>query len=292
MHLTWHAANGDTLVIADPSRALPEPPFRYLSSEGFGGTDNEIQTRRGAYQDGTTLQQVRLSPRTLMIRFLILAADRAGVEQKRRRIAAAYNPRNGLGTLVWTQEDGSQYALRCVALSGSPTFLAGRTSQGRSWQEVIVDLQAPDPCWFDAAATRVPLAGLTGGLAFPAFFPASFAAMGSTMIVVNKGDIAAPIRIEIPGPCLNPVVENLTTGERLALTLDVAEGQTVLIDTTYGSLLCRLQARNGTQTNAMQYLTPDSTFWQLEPGENIVTYSAASGSAAVTIEYASRYTGV
>lgn len=292
MHLTWLAANGDTLVIADPSRALPEPPFRYLSSEGFGGTDNEIQTRRGAYQDGTTLQTVRLSPRTLMVRFLILAADRAGVEQKRRRTAAAFNPRYGPGTLVWTQEDGSQYALRCVALSGSPTFLAGRTSQGRSWQEVIVDLQAPDPCWFDAEATTLPLAGITGGLAFPAFFPASFAAMGSTMIVVNKGDIAAPIRIEIPGPCLNPVVENLTTGEQIALTLEVSEGETVIIDTAYGNILCRLQAANGTQTNAMQHLTPESTFWQLQPGENIVTFSTPSGSVEVSIEYASRYTGV
>lgn len=76
------------------------------------------------------------------------------------------------------------------------------------------------------------------------------------------------------------------------LTLDVAEGQTVLIDTTYGSLLCRLQAANGTQTNAMQYLTSDSTFWQLQPGENIVTFSAPGGSAGVSIEYVSRYTGV
>jgi len=292
MHLTWFAANGDTLVIADPSRALPEPPFRYLSSEGFGGTDNEIQTRRGAYQDGTTLQTVRLSPRTLMVRFLLLAADRAGVEQKRRRIAAAFNPRNGLGTLVWTQEDGAQYALRCVALSGSPTFLAGCSSQGRSWQEVVVDLQAPDPCWFDAEATTLPLAGLTGGLAFPAFFPASFAAMGSTMVVVNKGDIAAPVRIQIPGPCLNPVVENLTTGEKIGLQMEVDEGETILIDTAYGNLLCRLQAANGTQTNAMQYLSSDSTFWQLQPGENIVTFSAPGGSAEVAIEYASRYTGV
>ena len=292
MHLTWHAANGDTLVIADPSQAVPEPMFRYLSSDGFGGTDNEIQTRRGAYQDGTTLQTVRLSPRTLMIRFLILAADRAGVEQKRRRIAAAFNPRYGPGTLVWTQEDGAQYALRCVALSGSPSFTPGRQAQGRVWQEVVVDLQAPDPCWFDAAATTLPLAGLTGGLVFPAFFPASFAAMGSTMIVVNEGDIAAPIRIEIPGPVLNPVVENLTTGEQIALTLDVLEGQTILIDTAYSNLLCRLQASNGTQTNAMQYLSSDSTFWQLVPGENIVTFSAPSGSVVVSIEYASRYTGV
>ena len=292
MHLTWHAANGDTLVIADPSRALPEPPFRYLSSEGFGGTDNEIQTRRGAYQDGTTLQTVRLSPRTLMVRFLLLAPDRAGVEQKRRRIAAAFNPRYTPGTLVWTQEDGTQYALRCVALSGSPSFTPGRQAQGRVWQEVIVDLQAPDPCWFDAEATTLPLAGLTGGAAFPIVFPCSFAVMGSTMAVQNAGDIAAPVRITIPGPCLNPVVENLTTGEQIALTLEVDEGQTVLIDTAYGNLLCRLVASNGTQTNAMQYLTPESTFWQLQPGENIVTFSTPSGSVVVSIEYASRYTGV
>ena len=292
MHLTWLAANGDTLVIADPSQALPEPPFRYLTSEGFGGTDNEIQTRRGAYQDGTTLQTVRLSPRTLMIRFLALAADRGGVEQKRRRIAAAFNPRNGAGTLVWTQEDGSQYALRCVALSGSPSFTSGRQAQGRVWQEVIVDLQAPDPCWFDATATTLPLAGLTGGATFPISFPCIFAVQGSTRVIINEGDIAAPVRIQIPGPCLNPVVENLTTGEQIALTLDVLEGQTVLIDTAYGNLLCRLQASNGTQTNAMQYLSSDSTFWQLQPGENIVTFSAPSGSVEVTIEYASRYTGV
>ncbi len=292
MHLTWHAANGDTLVIADPSRALPEPPFRYLTSEGFGGTDNEIQTRRGAYQDGVTLQSVRLSPRTLMIRFLVLAVDRAGVEQKRRRIAAAFNPRYGHGTLVWTQEDGSQYALRCVAVGGSPQFLAGRNSQGQVWQEVIVDLQAPDPCWFDAEATTLPLAGLTGGASFPIAFPASFAVMGSTMVVLNAGDIAAPVRITIPGPCLNPVVENLTTGEQIALTLEVDAGETVLIDTAYGNLLCQLQAANGTQTNAMQYLSSDSTFWQLLPGENIVTFSTPGGSAEVSIEYASRYTGV
>ena len=292
MHLTWHAANGDTLVIADPSQALPEPPFRYLTSEGFGGTDNEIQTRRGAYQDGVTLQTVRLSPRSLMIRFLALAADRGGVEQKRRRIAAAFNPRYGPGTLVWTQEDGTQYALRCVALSGSPTYLAGRTSQGRSWQEVIVDLQAPDPCWFDAEATTLPLAGLTGGATFPISFPCIFAVQGSTRVIINEGDIAAPVRIQIPGPCLNPVVENLSTGEKIALALEVEAGQSVLIDTAYGNLLCRLVASNGTQTNAMQYLTPESTFWQLQPGENIVTFSTPSGSVVVSIEYASRYTGV
>ena len=44
--------------------------------------------------------------------------------------------------------------------------------------------------------------------------------------------------------------------------------------------------------NAMQYLTAESTFWRLQPGVNIVTFSTPSGSVEVTIEYASRYTGV
>ena len=43
---------------------------------------------------------------------------------------------------------------------------------------------------------------------------------------------------------------------------------------------------------ATAHLTAESTFWQLEPGVNIVTFSAPSGSVEVSIEYASRYTGV
>ena len=51
-------------------------------------------------------------------------------------------------------------------------------------------------------------------------------------------------------------------------------------------------APSSTQTNAMQYLSSDSTFWQLVPGENIVTFSTSSGSVEVANEYVSRYTGV
>ena len=88
------------------------------------------------------------------------------------------------------------------------------------------------------------------------------------------------------------MVENLSTGEKIRLQMEVDEGETILIDTTYGNLLCWLQASDGIQTNAMQYLSSDSTFWQLVPGENIVTFSTLSGSAEVAIEYVSRYTGV
>lgn len=292
MYLTWTGNNGDELVIADPSVSFPEPPFRFVTHEGFGGPEYDVQTLRGAYQDGATVQNVRLMPRNLMVRFLITAVDRVGVEQKRRRVAAAFNTRYGHGTLVWTQEDGARYGLRCRSLSGSPQFLAGRKSQGRVWQEVVVDLIAADPNWYDADALPIILSSNTGGLSFPAAFPAFFGVAGSSMEIINSGDISTPIQVEIPGPCTNPSIENLTTNETIELTLTVASGETVLIDTTYGGLYCRLRSSAGVESNAMQYLSEDSVFWQIVPGVNIVTYTAASGSGLVTVKCPSRYTGI
>ncbi len=115
---------------------------------------------------------------------------------------------------------------------------------------------------------------------------------GSTLEIMNTGDIASPIHVEIPGPCTNPNLENLSTNEIISLTLAVADGETVVIDTTYSALYCRIRSPSGTESNAMQYLTDDSTFWQIIPGINIVTYTAASGSGTVTIKCPSRYTGI
>ena len=118
------------------------------------------------------------------------------------------------------------------------------------------------------------------------------AAMGSTMVVVNEAGTGPPRSGSRSRPVLKPSRGEPDDGEQIALTLEVDAGKTILIDTAYGNLLCWLQASDGTQTNAMQYLSSDSTFWQLVPGENIVTFSTPSGSVEVAIEYASRYTGV
>ncbi|MFA6897573.1 MAG: phage tail domain-containing protein [Patescibacteria group bacterium] len=292
MYLEWTGYNGDTLVIADPSFSIPTPPFRYITLDGFGGPDYDIQTLRGAYQDGAAVQNVRLMPRNLMIRFLITSANREDVELKRKKVATAFNTRYGYGTLIWTQESGERYGLRCWTQSGSPQFISGRKSQGKVWQEVTVDLVAPDPCWYDADAETLLISSNTGGLSFPASFPASFGVAGSTLEIMNTGDIASPIHVEIPGPCTNPNLENLSTNEIISLTLAVADGETVVIDTTYSALYCRIRSPSGTESNAMQYLTDDSTFWQIIPGINIVTYTAASGSGTVTIKCPSRYTGI
>lgn len=289
MKLRWISAEETEIIIETPSADSLNPQYIYQTHSGFGGADSEISSQRGAYQDGEILKSVYLTARRLSIQFYIIADSLRNIQVRRRLISRIFNSRAGLGTLIWTQEDGTEYAISCIADSGSPSFTSDWSDK---WQHVIVDFVAPDPCWYAYPTTEMHLAGLSGGAVFPAEFPIEFATQGATRVVENLGGIPAPIRISIAGPITNPVLENLTTGQKLELTLDVASGESVEIDTTYGALYCRHIATDGTQTNAMPYLSDDSEFWQIEPGENVITYSATSGSAEVMITFASRYTGV
>lgn len=261
-----------------------------MTHSGFGGSESEISLSRGAYQDGQTLQSKYLSSRRLSITFVILANTATTLQSRRRAVAKAFNSSTP-GVLVWTQADGSEYALNCITDSGSPSYPQG-SQAGETWQTVILDMIAPDPCWYSFPEDELHLAGLTGGATFPITFPATFATMGATAAVWNHGGKPAPVQISIYGPILNPVVTNMTTSQKIALTLDVADGESVEINTTYGALSCYHVATNGTRTNAMAYLSADSVFWTLDPGENILTYTATSGSAEVVVNYVSRYSGV
>ncbi|WP_343241202.1 phage distal tail protein [Methanoculleus sp. UBA45] len=286
MHLQWHAVNGAILDIREPDQEIPDPPYVYLTSSGFGGGGCDVQTVTAPYQHGSTFLAALLVPRSLSLTFMIRAQDTEDLYARRRAITRAFSPAAGEGRLVWIQGERS-FSLRCVVGSASPAFPQGRQSAGPTWQTVTVDLTASDPCWFEDALEQ-HLQGLAGGLAFPVAFPAHFAFVSPTVTIDNPGDVESPVTIRVTGPALNPVITNATTGESIGLTVDLAPGEWVEIRTAFGAASCRLHDGS----SAMGAVQPGSTFWQLQPGENIVTLSTPSGSVVVSIEYASRYTGV
>lgn len=152
---------------------------------------------------------------------------------------------------------------------------------------MTVDLTASDPCWYEDEHEQ-HLQGVTGGLVFPAVFPAHFAFVSPTVTIDNPGDVESPVTIRVTGPATNPVITNATTGESIGLTLDLAAGEWVEIRTTFGAASCRLA--NG--SSAMGAVQPGSTFWQMQPGPNTLTYADSGGDAKVLIQYSPRYTGV
>ena len=146
--------------------------------------------------------------------------------------------------------------------------------------------------WHAANGNTLTVSGLTGGATSPISFSCTFVVQGSMRVIINEGVKPPPSESRSPGPALTRWTRTSRPGRRSGCRWRSMKGRRSSSTSRTENLFCWLQASDGIQTNAMQYLTAESTFWQLEPGVNIVTYSAASGSATVTIEYASRYTGV
>lgn len=286
MHLQWVSAGGAILDIREPDQEIPDPVYVYLTSSGFGGGGCDVQTVQAPYQHGATFLAALLVPRSLSLAFMIRAQDTEDLYARRRVITKAFSPAAGEGRLVWIQGERS-FSLRCVVGSASPAFPQGRQSAGPTWQTVTVDLTASDPCWFEDAREQ-HLQGLAGGLAFPVAFPAHFAFVSPTVTIDNPGDVESPVTIRVTGPALNPVITNATTGEQIGLTLDLAAGEWVEIRTTFGAASCRLH--DG--PSAMSAVQPGSVFWQMQSGDNVLTYTDSGGDASVLIQYSPRYTGV
>jgi hypothetical protein len=102
-------------------------------------------------------------------------------------------------------------------------------------------------------------------------------------VIENSGTSQiVPKTITITGPCTGPRIENVTSGEYIDFTSDLAvlTGESLIITPEIGT--CYLQATTGTLTNVLQYLVSESIFWKLSSGNNVIRLSAATMAAGCT----------
>ena len=78
---------------------------------------------------------------------------------------------------------------------------------------------------------------------------------------------------------VDPLVTNSTTGESIEThDLTLLTGEKLLIDTNPDAPSVVHVTAAGVETDAWNKIEFVSTFWQLEPGENTIVFSATSGS--------------
>ena len=151
-----------------------------------------------------------------------------------------------------------------------------------------VEFVATDPRIYSQAATTqtVSQASVSGtGLVFPITFPLSFggAVSGGQFVANNAGEFAAPWTATISGPIVNPVLENVTTGQTVAFTGSLTTGETLVISSIDHSILF-----NGTASR-YSWLVVGSSWWELVPGDNTVRLAGTSGSGSVSFTYRSAW---
>ena len=146
-----------------------------------------------------------------------------------------------------------------------------------------------DPSIFsdDLSSDTVPLADPGGGRSYPLTFPRVFGSggvAGGVIFATNQGNYATRPVATIVGPCVNPSIENVDTGEVMAFTITLASTDTLVVDFDARTVELNGASRYSTKTTA-------STWFELAPGTTEIHFTASSftAGAELTLEWRSAW---
>jgi len=110
------------------------------------------------------------------------------------------------------------------------------------------------------------------------------------LMVYNNGDVQSDAIIRFVGPAVTPYVENQTTGERIEVDRELDEGDVLEINSETGRVdIIDVDGRH----NAFNYITDDSEFITLAPGDNEIEFGSAGGALGyIEIRGIERYAGI
>jgi hypothetical protein len=202
-------------------------------------------------------------------------------------LAGLMNP--GLRLYAYIQRPGWSTERRAVVRSSAFTCAPGVVRQAQCvWK-------MPAAVFEDSvlsSATLTPSGSAEGGFSFPLSFPLSFnfgLVPGAGFVSVAGNIPAVPI-ISIYGPCTDPLVRLVATGQQVAFKgLTVADGDFLQID-----LGNRTVHMNGDPAQS-RYSTLDftsSSWWTLPVGANqqvVFSAQAPSGACQAIISWRSRW---
>lgn len=125
----------------------------------------------------------------------------------------------------------------------------------------------------------VGLQNVGTGRTYPLTFPRVYGggSSGGTILAVNSGNYPTRPVATIGGPCVNPRIENIGTGEFMELVIALGSSDLLVID---------FDAKTIELNGASRYSakTFDSTWWELAPGTTDVHFTANAFTLGATCE--------
>jgi len=268
----------DRFLISEAGNGMP--PIKYIEA-------------RGPFQHGKTLYDYRLDARTIQIVFRENACSRSAYWANRANVLNILRPNRqlvdtfALGHLLKVLPDGSQRQID-VIIDAGPDFRAREPGKWDEWSvHESLKFIAPDPTFYDP--TQI----------VNTVYHSSHALFHAWTINYTGTWLSYPY-IVLLGPLEDPILTNVTTGEKIDLTgYHIAAGETVTLDLQFGYK----QITSSVSGNIMAYVSSDSdiaTFHlaadpEAAGGVNSFTLTENGGATNATyrsIQYYTRYIGI
>lgn len=237
---------------------------------------------------GARIRATKIRPREIAVPLFLEGPTPAELRALIRDFARRLFPARGDGRLRNVGPDGDTRELLCRYANGLE--LTETTAEGGvTWQRTLIVFRAAeDPYW--RAVDPVELDFGTGEP--PAFFPifplriARSSVFGGVTID-NVGDVEAWPIWTISGPGSNLNLENVTTGEFIALDTVLGAGDEIVIDTTPG--VKSVELADG--SNLFPDLVDGYSLFPLQKGENEISVGleGADDTSAIALSYRPRF---
>ena len=274
--------NGESITLGN------QAPYFLEIFDGVGNVQVTIESQKAPKQDGSTYIDNTLENRAISIEGMIITRKNPNeVLNYRRKMQIVLNPK--LGEVTITYYYGDQVKEIKAIVESTPIFPSGKGDKGLYYQKYLIQLLCHQPFWLDTYYESREMSYLMGGLNFRLFLPTSFSNRGFKRKAINGGDVSTPVEIEFKGPATNPTVTNESTGEFIKVNRELGEDDILTVSTAFGEKYVRINGEN-----AFHYIDLDGVFWQLDPGENILSYQSNNDSikTRVIVKWKNRYIGL
>lgn len=277
--LTFRLECGDDELILDGT------DYSVLDYDGLESTDYQINSNVNVIGHGETIQSVRVLAREIMLKFDYTGpGDVLGI---RDYLIWFFRPET-TGTL-YVNQSGTE---RCIEY----TVSSGVKYTNKNVHDDLtatVYLKCAEPEFRTTEDSVFDLESRSGGWQWKFQLPFHMRqAAEQKKNIYNDGHLACPVEIYFHGPAESPKVTNERTGDFIQLWRNLSSSETLYINTRHRHKQVSIITDNGT-ADAFGYITEASTFFQLEPGDNMITYTAGSlTSTGAQIRYRPLYYGI
>lgn len=252
--------------------------------EGVAGLPT-IRTSQGLNEgrDGGWTSKQNYDPRFMVFEGRIHSRDVQALEQKRREFTAILARKRVVLRIV--TRGGESFSTDVVVLAAPMPM--SKVVNKQNWR---VEVKADDPIFYDNTdgdLMAIISKTVEGGFPIPFGFPLPISAGSLPTVVTNTGNESVSPLIVIKTEASNPQLINRRTGEMIRIEAVVYPGSELRID-----MKNKIVTLDGLNVYGLR--SEGSTFWRLEPGENLIELitSVPSESSQAEIWYRSGFIGI
>lgn len=268
-------------------------PFLLLSFTEKGKVT--IYNNKGMNQDGSTYLGNTIDTSSKSMEVAIIAESEEELINYRNKFNKVFNPKLGEGYLVYT-DSIKEIKTRCL-VDALPYF----TSVNSNVNKCLLTFTACNPFWSEIEELKTDIALWKGDFSFDleisedAGIEMGHREPSLIVNVFNDGDVECGIKVHFKAlaTVINPSIVNVDTQEFIKINKTMEAGEIIILTTDFGNKRVE-SSLNGITTNAFNYVDFQSTFLQLNTGDNLFRYDADENidNLEVTIYYTPQYLGV